>query len=162
MKRVKTVKDLAYAIYQELKEENIIPEIMEYVSPSTDSTEIYDIEFDFIGMLQYGSCEGIYGDIVIQGDFARQPAEARKCTLLTLKTLREDQESMQVIGRCIGDIIFLAQKYLTSHRDEYIRRGYKCQKPGSAWFIYTTNLDRAKKYKNEGNVVTDLYTQKTI
>lgn len=159
MEKIKTSLDLANGILKEIQDNGVDTSKIEYIGDSVFAPiHIYDVEFDLVGKLSYGSCEGICFDISMVGSYEQDVSKESSAPLITGKCHGTSREDMENIGKIMADIIFYGTKYIGKHADEYIRRGFRCYVPGKSNSIWTASEENAKKYMQKGYSVKDLYT----
>ena len=102
------------------KEQNIEGfDIQEYFGTASMSRdeEIRDISFDVTTETCFGSCEGIYTDIV----FWKNGERKRFAVAKTLSRRDEDFVKMSVFG---AKIVLIIRKYIDEHEDEFTFSGF--------------------------------------
>lgn len=102
------------------KEQNIEGfDIQEYFETSglSRDEEIRDISFDVTAETFFGSCEGIYTNIV----FWKNGERKRFAVAKTLSRRDEDFVKMSVFG---AKIVLIIRKYIDEHEDEFTFSGF--------------------------------------
>ena len=162
MENIKNSLDLANGILKEIQDNGVDTSKIEYIGDSVFAPiHIYDVEFDLVGKLSYGSCEGICFDISMVGSYEQDVNKESSAPLITGKCLGTSREDMENISKIMADIIFYGTKYIGKHADEYIRRGFRCCAPGKSGkstFVWAATEEKARKYIQKGYSVKDLYT----
>lgn len=121
--------------------------------------EIYDIEYDIYGYLNYGGSEGIYLDLYIDGSFSEDVDEKnQRLSLGTIKTLDDSDRSLREMALLMADFMIESKKFTQKHHYELMRRGYLCGKAGRNPNIITYSIGKSRKYISEGYQVKDLRT----
>ena len=165
-KKVKTVQQLGREIIAELERTHQIPSGLEYISASIGedgTTPIYDVEFDIIGTIQHGSCEGFYADIYLDGYFGKDADVRKRVLLLSAKALLADRPSIEKMSLLAAACVFVGSEYVDAHKNELMRRGYRCKKtPDSEWSLIVSTKEAALEYKKKGCEVFDLFEQKPL
>lgn len=165
-KKLKTIQQFGSEVLAKLKETNGLPDILENYGgndPYNSLQEIHDIEFDITADVAYGSSEGIYVTVYADGYFAKDPEERKKTMLFYAKTLGTEQKDAEEMGRFAGRCVFVGRQCIDAHKEELMRRGYRCKKNSQdIWSLVCTSEERALKYKSEGYEVFDLYQQKYL
>ena len=76
-----------------------------------------DYRFNIIPHLQFGSCEGIYLDLLLEGSF--DATDRTRLPIGTIKTLRQDQEACELMGRLCGLLMFHGHAYVNDNIHRY-------------------------------------------
>lgn len=122
-KKYKTSDDLFREVNESLRAKGLLPEILDYGIPSGLGAPIRDICFNVIGIVDFGGSEGIYLDIYIDGDIGT--GDTQRLRIGTYKTLEEDKEAFKTMSDLNVEFVFEAKNYVSEHRDELTRTGYK-------------------------------------
>lgn len=120
MDKPMTAADLFNKICDILKEKEAFPDILDYAVVEHDLIPITTYEFGLGNHLDYGGSEGIYLDlwITIYGD-----NEPQHKSLGTFKTLRDDPESMRIMGKLLADFIIETRAYVNANLDDFTWEG---------------------------------------
>ena len=113
----------------------------EHEGSTRDRVKLTAYEFDFVPILNYG-CEGIYIDGYLKGKFDESGRSS--VHVGTLKTLRRDLESAQIMGELCG--------LLMHHAFEYVNRGENLHRYTPAKQLeaeYQRQLEQAGKADND-------------
>lgn len=165
-KKLMTVEQLGDKIIAELERTHQLPDILENIGSNSCSDGqqlIYDIEFDIVGTIRYGSCEGFYADIYVEGYYGENGNERKRAFMLSAKTLNTDRESVEKMSLLAAACVFVGGKYVEAHKEELTRRGYRCKEtPDSAWGLFVSKREDALKYKAMGYEVYDYFNQKLM
>ena len=94
----------------------ILPNDTEPESPDRDSY-LTDYRFDLVPHLSFGSCEGIYLDLCLEGSF--DSSDKKKATIGIFKTLRTDLEACQLMGALGGALMYYGCKYVNKELHRY-------------------------------------------
>lgn len=118
-----TPKTLMRAIHDRVVTEGCYAEaetIMEYFSAGAiaDDTPFTSYKFSVVACPCFGGCEGIYLDVVAKG-VIDSSGERKCCHIGTYKTLREDLDAMQMMGRLGGSIAYYASQFINEHLDDF-------------------------------------------
>ena len=156
---IKTTRDLGNAIIDIVKNElHMYPyDFLDYAAVTSDIVHIVDSEFDLKVDLHYGSVEGIYLYMSIEGYFSNDPYHEVKEFVMVFKTLRTDDDAMYKMAALQASCMIACKKHLEEHASDYERRGYRCTKVGTAG-IHCETKERALYYVAQGYNVTDLRT----
>lgn len=95
--------------------------IMDYYLPESSCVkELTNYEFDFLAVANFGGSEGIYVDCWLQGSFEENHRNERQTISCgTFKTLRDDLESMKVMGELAGSLTYYESQYVNSEIGRY-------------------------------------------
>ena len=162
-KEFKTTRDLGNSILDIVKNDlHMYPsDLLDYAAVTSDIVHIVDSEFDLKGNLHYGSVEGIYLSMSIQGYFSNDPYHEEEEFVMVFKTLRPDDDAMYKMAALQASCMIACKKHLEEHASDYERRGYRCTKAG-ATSIHCETQNRALYYLAQGYNVTDLRTLKAL
>lgn len=116
LKKPMTTEELFNKICSILKEKELMPDILDYALATSDPVPMTTYEFDLKNNLDYGGSEGIYIDLWIE--YYHDNERIRR-GLGTFKTLREDREGMQTMGRLLADFIVEENSYVNKHLDDF-------------------------------------------
>ncbi len=103
MKKPITTKDLFEEVIIKVKANDRWPDIIDYALPERNPVQLKDYHFDPSYSLKYGSCEGIYLNLWLEGKF-EPTGDHKRIYAGTIKTLREDDEAMQTMGILLADL----------------------------------------------------------
>lgn len=165
-KKPKSIQQLGDEIIAELERTHQLPDNLESIgsnSCSDGQQQIYDIEFDIVGTIRYGSCEGFYTDIYMEGYYGENGQERKRALMLSAKTLSTNRESIEKMSLLAAACVFVGGEYIDHHKEELTRRGYRCKEtPDSAWGLIVSKKKDALKYKAMGYEVYDYFNQKLL
>lgn len=94
-------------------------DILDYANSAGEDLPIKTTEFSPVCMLDFGGSEGIYLDVGIH--FGR---EAEECRLGTFKTLYENEDAMETMGKLMGDFVYQRRKFVCHNYDAFDRSGF--------------------------------------
>jgi len=95
-------------------------EIMDYFFASDyNAVPVSNYEFDLCTDVRFGSNEGIYLGIYIDGLFEENQNESRLLRIGGYKTLNTDLEAMKIMGELGGVIVYHGRNYINSHLDRF-------------------------------------------
>lgn len=94
----------------------ILPNDREPECPDRDSY-LTDYRFDLIPSLNFGSCEGIYLSLYLEGSF--DGSDKKKAAIGTFKTLRTDLEACRLMGALGGALMYYGSKYVNEEIHRY-------------------------------------------
>jgi len=152
----KTTKDL----FEEVTGNITLPVHTDYAL-ADKAIELYDTDFSVSGKVDYGSSEGIYLDLMIEGCFGPDN-EYRRESLGTIKTLSDSDEAYRDFCNLTADFVFGVRTYKQEHRDELIRKGFRIRKKDSNAKKYVYTASEAYEYAKKGLEVFDCLNQQYI
>lgn len=101
-----------------------IDPILDYCLPNRQEPEwpdrdqyLTDYRFNIVPSLQFGGCEGIYLDLLLEGSF--DATDRTRLPIGTIKTLREDQEACELMGRLCGLLMYHGNVYINDNIHRY-------------------------------------------
>lgn len=144
-----------------LKEKELMPDILDYALATSDPVPMTTYELNIRNNLDFGGSEGIYIDLWIEcyrGD------EKVVNALGTFKTLREDREGMQIMGKLLADFIVEENAYVNANLDDFTWEGadvYPIDGEGKrlSWGYSCPSMESALKKKDE---LLDKYPSVTV
>lgn len=100
-----------------------IEPILDYYLPneqepmySDQDSYLTNYQFSAVANISYG-CEGIFVDLVIEGDF--DDSGAGRCVLGTFKTLRQDSDAGRLMGQLCGVLMYHTTRYVNENLHRY-------------------------------------------
>lgn len=107
-----------------MKAEDKIPHNLENYSSYSpnENIEIRDYHFDVTASIAYGSNEGIYVNIYLDGDIG---AVKKKTLIGVFKTLYTTDESMRTMGILAADFVSIASAFIDKHIDDFTWKGFE-------------------------------------
>lgn len=117
-KKPYTTKELFGIVDNLLKENNLIPDIVEYGIPASEAFDIKTYHFDVVFEVRFGSSEGIYLDIFLDGKVSALNNHQRY-RIGTYKTLAEDRFSFKHMAELGCEFVFAAQTYINANIDDF-------------------------------------------
>lgn len=134
-----------------LKGAGVLPDILDYGLPTQEHHAIKTISWDTIGIVNFGSSEGIYLDIYLVGDIGGRKTERVK--LGTYKTLSEDKGAFSAMSVLNAEFVFAMREFVNAHMDDFNWSGYDIHfyRDGKKVVGYTTarDLTSAKEFIRE-------------
>ena len=98
--------------------------ILDYILPNENEPEcpdrdsyLTDYRFDLIPSLNFGSCEGIYLSLCLEGSF--DGSDKKTAAIGTFKTLRTDLEACRLMGALGGALMYYGSKYVNEEIHRY-------------------------------------------
>ena len=124
-----TVKDLLEAAIklarndpQFAEAEKTCPLDYEKLRDAVKYDKLYYCSFDVIGNVVYGTNEGIYGDIFLDGNWSKgskeNPWRNRICAY-SLKTLERSKDAYMGMNTIVALISFYANEFIGTHMDRF-------------------------------------------
>lgn len=120
IRRPITTEEYFNKICSILKEKALMPDILDYALATNNPIPMTTYEFDLKSSLAYGGSEGIYLDLWIEYHCGTERIQK---SLGTFKTLREDREAMQIMGRLLADFIVEEHTYVNANLDNFTWEG---------------------------------------
>ena len=122
-----TTAEFFEKILEEFRKEGV-PENIEYVLPvsGTDIVRIKDDEFDVGFSVEPGYSEGLYCRIYLGGNIGYHD-RAERYLIGTVKTLKADLDTWEVLSKFAAAFAFKAMDYVWNHRDEFRWTGYRAE-----------------------------------
>ena len=93
-----------------------LPNPSEPNSPDRD-TYLTDYEFDIVPAIMFGSSEGIYVDVYLEGKF--DGSDCRKTSLATFKTLDTSLDACRKMGELCGILMYHGSRYVNQNIHRY-------------------------------------------
>ena len=107
-----TNKKLFEQIVENLRKNDELPDILEYHMPAYFEKEITTYEDECLGSLYFGESKGIRVRMYLEGHSDFIP-------LGILKTLRNDKESWDVMGKFMIEFQWECMRFIQEHLDEF-------------------------------------------
>lgn len=146
-----TTEEFFNRICDILREKELMPDILDYALATSDPVPMTTYEFSIRNNLDYGGSEGIYIDLWIE---YYQDKEKVINGLGTIKTLRQDREGMQIMGKLLADFIVEENAYVNAHLDDFTWKGadvHAVDGDGKilSWGYSCPSMESALKKKDE-------------
>ena len=147
-KTLYTAESLFNVIMNELKSTGKVPDILEYAIPTRDKIKFRNYEFDVLGYVHYGACEGIYISLFFKGDIGNGVSD-RTGTIGTIKTLDTSEEAFHKMAQLMADFQLVAMRHVESHIDDFNWTGFDIRyyKEGQTESSYGYTLHGVKTIK---------------
>lgn len=116
-----TTVELFDKINNELKEKNLLPDILEYGIPNTRKHQILSYEWDLIGIVRHGGNEGIVLNLYCYGDTGNG---MQKTPVGIYKTLREDKDAFKALSDLNTEFVFAVRGLMQKNIDDFTWQGY--------------------------------------
>lgn len=130
MERPITVEELFRRICEILKENALLPELLDYSRASGCQEPVKTYEFSLLNRLSYGGNEGIYLDFQLECQDGKKKVSY---PMGTFKTLREDEEAMHEMAGLLADFMIVGSRYVSANPDLFTWEGvsiYPCDGNG--------------------------------
>ena len=121
---IHTTADLFRIINAQLKEQNLLPEHLDYALPAYQPTRVLADEWDCIGHINFGGSEGIYLDLYLHGYVGDDNPDNGDVHVGTYKTLRTDKEAYIDIGKLNAEFVFALKDFVRNHPDDFNWSGF--------------------------------------
>lgn len=118
-----TNQDLFHWVHNKLKEENLLPNHLDYGSAYFMPHYFYNDHIRILFDLNYGGSEGIYLKLYACGNFGKG-MESQQVCLGTFKTLSTDDNSMRQMGILAADFILHTQEFLEQFEEQLCWTGW--------------------------------------
>lgn len=150
-KKPMTTEEFFNKICEILKEKELMPDILDYALATSDPVPMTTYEFNIRNNLDFGGSEGIYIDLWIE--YYRDNEKVVN-DLGTFKTLREDREGMQIMGKLLADFILGENAYVNANLDDFTWKGadvHPIDGDGKrlSWGYSCQSMESALKKKDE-------------
>lgn len=123
-KRPYTNKELFNIIVNKIKEEGLLPDILDYYKPDSREQLIKTYEWEVSADLNFGGNEGIYLDLYIEGNLGE---DLNEIWLGTFKTLRDDLAALKEMAILQAHFIWYCRKFVDDNIDDFEWTGYRVQ-----------------------------------
>lgn len=120
-----TSRSLMDALKERLETEGLVPDILDYFSTKSYPPEVELRNYEFINdsCLEFGGNEGIYLKFRIKG-IIDDTGEYKSIPLGTAKTLREDREAMEIMGKFLGDFVYELTAFVNQNIEDFTYLGF--------------------------------------
>lgn len=171
--------ELFQIIMDQLKEKNLLPDILDY--GHTERTHTSDIRYygwDTVGAVRFGGNEGIYLDVYAIGEVSQQGNRKEQVLLAIFKTLDESKEAFKRMSELNAEIVFLMRDFVNHHISDFEWSGFNFtfyNKAGAeAGCFSTSNIEQAEssirskfdywgdKYDLDHAVIVDMRDRKIV
>ena len=151
MTRPMSTEEFFEKINSILKEKGKMPNILDYVHPTSNPISIRTYEFDLRSSLTYGGNEGIYLDLWIE---YLEGNEKHRAAIGTYKTLYEDDNAMHIMASLLANFIIEEHSYVNKNLDDFTWEGadvYALKENGERvnWGYTCGTMEAALKRKDE-------------
>lgn len=170
--------ELFQIIMDQLKEKNLLPDILDY--GNTERWHTSDIRYygwDTVGAVRFGGNEGIYLDVYAIGEVSQRENRKEQVLLATFKTLDKSKEAFKRMSELNAEIVFLMRDFVNDHLSDFEWSGYHvtfhdkenadvgfgfvCQGTEQAeWLIQSKFNLYGEVYNIDHAVITNLYDRK--
>jgi hypothetical protein len=94
----------------------------EYVCSSSREDVLRFSEFEVIGLVTYGTSEGVYGDLYLYGRWnqeTRMTPGNNYLRVYVLKTLKDGKDAYLAMGTMVNIIAYYANKFVGAHLNRF-------------------------------------------
>ena len=136
-------------IMKQLRDEDRVPDILEYDIATSEPTEIRNYEFDVLGTVDYGGSEGIYVTLFLRGNIG-YGWEKSPMRFGTFKTLNTDDDSFRQMAVLMADFQIAATRFINEHLDDFTWIGYDIDyfREGETERSYGVTMKGAKSFED--------------
>jgi hypothetical protein len=109
-----------------LKQQGLLPDILDYGLPTGHPVQIDTYEWDVIGIPNFGGSEGIYLDLYADGIVSKAGANMKRehVQLGTYKCLGRSKEDFLEMCRLLTEFVFWLTSFLNQNMDRFTWVGY--------------------------------------
>lgn len=146
-----TTSDIFYIILNKLKESNQLPSIIDYSLGCNYPVRVDTDEWDCVFRVEFGSSEGIYLTVYLEGNISK---DIEKAELGTFKTLYDSKEAYKAMSDLGVEFVFALQEFVEENYDSFCWTGYTLRSDGdqdrlSMWCgTHQSAMNRIKRYLN--------------
>ena len=115
-----TTAELFNIVNNSLEEKGLLPDILDYGLPEHSEIFIKDYGWDLIGIVNFGSSEGIYLDLFCVGETGNPGRN--KVRVGTYKTLYETKEAFKSLGALNAEFVYEVKDFVKSHFEDFDRK----------------------------------------
>lgn len=119
-----TNADLFYIILNKLKENDLLPSILDYSQGWNDPASIDTDEWDCLFHVAFGCSEGIYLTVYMEGNIGKG---INRLNLGTFKTLYDSKEAYKTMSDLGVEFVFALRKFVEENSDSFCWTGYTLQ-----------------------------------
>ncbi len=124
-KKPYTTDEFFEIIMERLKDQGLVPDILDYALPDREPVHMKTYEFGIENSLDFGGNEGIYLDLRVKFYGSNDFWTNETVRLGTIKTFCEDRESMRKMGELLADFMFEANRFANANLDDFTWTGWK-------------------------------------
>lgn len=149
VKKHYTTSDIFYVILNKLKENNQLPSIIDYSLGCNYPVKVDTDEWDCVFRVEFGSSEGIYLTVYLEGNISKG---IEKAELGTFKTLYESKEAYKAMSDLGVEFVFALSEFVDANPDSFCWTGYSLRSDGekdrlSMWCgTHQSAMNRIKRY----------------
>ena len=122
-----TTSDIFYQILIKLKESNLIPSIIDYSLGCNYPVRVDTDEWDCVFRVEFGTNEGIFLSIYLEGNISK---DIEKAELGTFKTLYESKEAYKAMSDLGVEFVFALSEFVDANPDSFCWTGYSLRSDG--------------------------------
>ncbi len=113
--------ELFNEINKRLQGKGILPDILDYGVPDTREYPIKSCEWDLIGIVNFGGCEGIYLHLYCRGETGN---DNDRIPVGVYKTLQDDIDAFKAMGDLNAEFVFETRSLVNKNMDDFTWMGY--------------------------------------
>lgn len=122
-----TTSDIFYQILIKLKESNLIPSIIDYSLGCNYPVRVDTDEWNCVFRVEFGTNEGIFLSIYLEGNISK---DIEKAELGTFKTLYESKEAYKAMSDLGVEFVFALSEFVDANPDSFCWTGYSLRSDG--------------------------------
>ena len=111
-----TTTDIFYAIFNKLKEKDLLPSILDYSLGCNYPVRVDTDEWDCVFRVEFGSSEGIYLTVYLEGNISK---DIEKAELGTFKTLYDSKEAYKAMRDLGVEFVFTLHEFVEENYDSF-------------------------------------------
>lgn len=152
-KKPYTTAELFNEVVKLLKQKGLYESELDYCHADTSGRQFLNEEWSTIGVVRFGSNEGIYLDIYAEGykenAYSNEPPAT--INIGTFKTLSRSREAFHMMSRLSANFVLEAEDFIMSHINDFTWNGYNIKLVKSDNKAY--NWVTAASYKRATEVI---------
>ena len=152
----------ASEFFDEFMKDIEVPDFIDYSCSTEKMTLLKFYEFEVYSKIMYGSSEGAYLDVIIEGKYdEEQPSPFTNLTIGVIKTLDSSDEAIYKLYQLAAEIFIKANRFVYDNLDDFTWLGYKVKinpEDNYHYEISTTEriVDRLYQLKKLGTDVSNV------
>ena len=116
----------ASEFFDEFMKDIEVPDFIDYSCSTEKMTLLKFYEFEVYSKIMYGSSEGAYLDVIIEGKYdEEQPSPFTNLTIGVIKTLDSSDEAIYKLYQLAAEIFIKANRFVYDNLDDFTWLGYK-------------------------------------
>ena len=133
-------------LFNEIIKDIPAPDFIEFARPSAKpycDTLIKTYSFNIYTRIVYGSNEGIYADVMLQGQYDIEQGAPDLC-IGVIKTLRSDDEAVEEMYKYCSKIFIKGTRFVNDNLDDFTWLGFRIEY-SPTYQVEVKNEDRVVK-----------------